>query len=208
MDLLTKKEFADLCGMPQKNLYTYINRDQIIVNNDGMIDENSPINELFILERKEKMLISGKTQPKRQRITTKGTSDSNNSVEDLTLIEVARQKKRAELRKLQFETRIKEVQLTRAMSELIPLELAKSATDNLFRSAALNLNQMLDHTMIDLISIMPDNKELFQKVSESKNQSSKRLNLMIDKSIHDGEESLQNISEGSRNVRKQGERNI
>lgn len=51
MALYTKKEFADICGLPTKNLSTYIGRGKVIVRDDGMIDDAEGINNLFFSKR-------------------------------------------------------------------------------------------------------------------------------------------------------------
>lgn len=55
MALHTKKDFAQLCNLPPKNLATYIGRKKVNVREDGMIDDKDQINKAFLSLRKSKV---------------------------------------------------------------------------------------------------------------------------------------------------------
>ncbi len=52
MAIVTRQEFADLCGDDVKHLNVYISRSKVVVGKDGM-DTKHPINAAYIKKRKE-----------------------------------------------------------------------------------------------------------------------------------------------------------
>lgn len=51
---MTLKEFADLCEMPVKNIYTYIHRGQVVLGKNDEVNPDIPQNKTFLLKRKSK----------------------------------------------------------------------------------------------------------------------------------------------------------
>lgn len=54
MALHSKKDFAELCGLPTKNLATYIGRGKVIIGEGDLIDDKNSINKIFLEQRKSK----------------------------------------------------------------------------------------------------------------------------------------------------------
>ena len=47
----TKKEFAKICGILTKHISIYVKRRQIIVDKDGLIDDEHEVNYAFIISK-------------------------------------------------------------------------------------------------------------------------------------------------------------
>ena len=54
MALHSKKDFAELCGLPTKNLATYIGRGKVVIGEGDLIDDKNSINKIFLAQRKSK----------------------------------------------------------------------------------------------------------------------------------------------------------
>lgn len=61
--LKTVKQIADLCGIEPKNVHTYKLRAKVVIDKDGFIDDEHPINKEFIVKMTSKKT---KEQPKKE----------------------------------------------------------------------------------------------------------------------------------------------
>ena len=61
MAKLSKKEFAEMCGMETNKFSVYVQRRKVVIGEDGLIDTNYHVNKAFIAKHANK---SGFTPPK------------------------------------------------------------------------------------------------------------------------------------------------
>jgi hypothetical protein len=67
MALLTKKEFAGLCGQSTKWLASYLGRGKAVAGESGMLDTDNPLNKAF-LEKHGKVVATVENKPKPERV--------------------------------------------------------------------------------------------------------------------------------------------
>lgn len=78
MPLYTKKEFADICLIEEKQLFVYKQRGKVVFTNDGFVDSDEAINIIFLQKRrdfatkpkgyKEEKPIKEPKQPKEKKV--------------------------------------------------------------------------------------------------------------------------------------------
>ena len=105
MSNLSKKDFAQLCSITTGNLSNYIKRNKVIVDKNGFIDTNNDLNRLFIQKNNtEKVSIPVQTQSNNPTEPNEAIDTSNLST--LSILELEKVKKAADIEKLLIETRI------------------------------------------------------------------------------------------------------
>lgn len=73
MSLLTKRSFAEYCGITTRYLSVDLSRNNVVINDDGMIDTTNPKNQIYIQKKlmgKEPNSISipEPTKPKAEKV--------------------------------------------------------------------------------------------------------------------------------------------
>ncbi len=118
MALHTKEEFAKICNIDSKNLYTYFSRtgaQRVILRPDGLIDDKEPLNQPFISKRRNSKPAE-KTEP---RIIEKQTPSNLTDTESLF-----DQKTRKQIEELEKKIQLYETKISKANEESIPREHA------------------------------------------------------------------------------------
>lgn len=82
MALHSKKDFAELCGLPTKNLATYIGRGKVIISEGDLIDDKNPLNKIFLQQRKTKASEQQIISHIKKYPTVKEKEDSDNPLPD------------------------------------------------------------------------------------------------------------------------------
>lgn len=122
MAKVSKKEYAQMCGMNTRALSVYINQEKKVkVCDDDMIDTDDPMNRLFL----DRRIAKGKVRPKGE-IATESNENTNTpkNIGDVPTLEDSErllryldtQKREKEVEKLQIE-------IQKKRGEVIPSEL-------------------------------------------------------------------------------------
>lgn len=78
---MTLKDFAELCDMPVKNIYTYIHRGQVVLGKNDEVDPDLPQNKTFLLKRKSKQ----PKQPAKEKVKVLASDDDENDDSEETM---------------------------------------------------------------------------------------------------------------------------
>jgi hypothetical protein len=111
MARLSKKEFAERCGIETKNLAVYIGRGNVIVLDDDSIDDCDQKNRAFIQKRQVNIV---RTEPKKIE------SPQNNDYAGLDLKKTA-----VQVEKLEQEVRLLKIKEEKLKGVVVPSELIK-----------------------------------------------------------------------------------
>lgn len=154
--IVGKKRFRELCGgttvLSAKHLNTYISRNKVIIEDDGMIDIDNEINQAFVMSRlsiKENNDTKQVTPPEKKTVAKKPNKLKVNSktksfdseeikefeevdnrseveVSKMTMAELQTEKERRTVRKLGEEIELKRIQKEKLMGVVIPTDVVKS----------------------------------------------------------------------------------
>lgn len=114
MALHTKNEFAKLCNIDSKNLYSYFSRTgniRVVLRDDGLIDDKEPLNQPFISKNRKIPGEVEKETPKSKEVVT-----DTESLFD--------QKTRKQIEELEKKIQLYETKISKANEESIPKEHA------------------------------------------------------------------------------------
>lgn len=101
MPLFDEKEFAQHSGVQHGYVKMYIKRGKILVNEDGLIDDKEPLNQLFVEKRKDKKEEKKQSQPKVNG-NLKNRKPSNTKVIDREVVNsISDRTPKPEIRKAQ-----------------------------------------------------------------------------------------------------------
>jgi phage terminase Nu1 subunit (DNA packaging protein) len=115
MTVISKKEFAALCGMATNKLWTYTDRGHVILLGDGKVDCNDPRNVAFLQKHSAK-----KTEEPAKTTTSPAVTEENNSYASLDL-----KKTEAQVDKLTQEVRLLKLKEEKLKGVVVPSELIK-----------------------------------------------------------------------------------
>ena len=159
----TKKEFAVLCGVELKDLYIYIKRGNVVCEGEYVNDTNEK-NVLFLEKRKSKGKDGkiGKEKPlKVLPVVEDGgiieaiiKASSPEKVEskrsELSLVQLEKEKKLADLSKVEADTVYRQLQIDKLTGISIPTELVKSVISSLSKSFVASFKDGADGFLIEV----------------------------------------------------------
>lgn len=148
MALIERKEFAARCGMTQGNLSNYIQRGKVILEDNGLVDDQHPDNVLFASKR------VGKTSKLKPMKTAKGKKGkfTPNTDRDKKLgerMKLESLKKTTEVERMQHEIALKELQFAKMSGKVIPTELVKRLFAQHFKSMTMAFKQAADLLLVE-----------------------------------------------------------
>lgn len=125
---MNRKEFAQYLNIKPNYLRSLISKGKIIEEN-GEIDSNNPINWNFILKKKSEV-VNGKMQssPKPVKVPSiknKATNQSS-SVMITAITTIDHEKKAIEIVKIKADIKLKELEYAKKIGKIIPLRLFAS----------------------------------------------------------------------------------
>ena len=208
MALLTKKEFAQKCGVPTNYLSVYIQRGNIVLS-DGLIDDTLQANVYFHLKKTKENPVqkSEELTPPPKPINVKAKPRKISDEKEFTGQSKFNQDietREAELEKKRVEIRLALLKEQKLMGELIPTDLIKSFFILHSESIKVSFNEGCEN----LIVIISQQKQLSNtEVAEVRKKLVDIINLSIDNAISSSKKNLTNIVKEYSERRGIGEKN-
>lgn len=182
MALHSKKEFAELCGMPSKSLSVYISRGHVLVEND-QIDDKNAVNAAF---REKHGAKAGRKQSKaapEKKSTAKSQADEG-------YIQTLRDKALEDLESKRVNTELKRLEIKKKMGQVVPTEDVKQ----LFVLHSENIKSAYVEASDNLIVIFSNKGGLnATDISEMRKKFVDLVNSAIDKAIAGTRSNLQTL---------------
>lgn len=214
MARLTKKEFGELCGIAEKNVYTYIQRGNVLMGDDGYIDTNADKNVLFVQKRQSKKSINevaaAQQLPKYaqksksyEEIENEGedSDEDSNGIPSLTTSE--RKKKHLETIKIAQEIELLKLREEKLKGIVVPSELIKP----LFLQHNQSIVSEFKNTADEIIRAIGKRKSLnANEMAEIKGELVKIINVSIGKATKASVKAVDIIINDFSDTRGKGER--
>lgn len=228
MALVTRKEFAELCGKPVNYINTYVTRKQVAVLPDKRIDTDNPLNVLFkkkckSIERtkEEEARVERKTsklkieEPVNGEIsetliyTKKETAEEKaarlkQNAEDEENMSWEARKKRADALKAERAAEISQLQLDKMMGSLLPVDLVEA----IFRINIQDIFKNFESSCLNIASIYCDilaNGDR-TKLAEITGRIRTELAAIIERTKRNAASEIENAIDDYSETRSRGER--
>ena len=124
----TKNDFAKLCGLQPKNLYTYIDRKKVFVINN-LIDDTDQNNKLFLEKQRSKRGLDG-DQPEAVKTKVVKAPKKESTDEEIrtknTLTDLLKEKNGLEIHEKKNRIEMQKFEIQKKRGELIPTASVKS----------------------------------------------------------------------------------
>lgn len=180
--MLSRSEFAKLCGLGKNGriiVRSYILRGQLIEKKNGL-DPKNPINAAFILQRKARTPLPDKEKKpvmklSKFEISQEEKDDLASAKEKFSL---DKQKRRAEVSKLEQEMAIQDLKLNKLTGQLLPTELIRTFIAQLFKGQVIANKHSIDHLMVEFAKKARLNRN---DIAEMR----KHLSLILNRSLQD-----------------------
>lgn len=206
MALLSKTEFARICGMESNGLAVYVRREQVNLTPDKMVDTNDPVNIRFLEHRQakgkaRKDLIGGLATAITVQKTEQDVKDDMDGIPEYQDSE--RRLKYFDAQKREREVSKLEIDIAKKRGELLPIELIppvlKQHNQNILTSMRNEIEEFLRNTAKKYDISMED-------LTALKAQSVSSLNHSIEKAIQNTVRSIDIIVHDYSEKRGVGER--
>jgi len=115
MSRIAKSELQKKYGLSAPYIHVYIKRGHLVVDEDGMIDDQHPVNAKFISKRKGKT----STSPVEKPLTT--SSGASDVLKDKFQLDA--EKTAADIERIKSVTELNELKLAKLQGEVIPYEM-------------------------------------------------------------------------------------
>lgn len=202
MALLTRREFAELCGMKPNALNVYIQRKKVLLSGD-YVDNLIEPNKSFV----EKRIAQGKVKkeevpteqkgpnvnvkepeyeiPKKPNVGSPATKDKANNY-----MEVELEYKQRQIERLKVQTNIDEIKEAKMRGELIPIDIVENLFAQFSQSIATEFKNGLDSYLTILAKKTGmKNKE----VAESRADLIHVINDSVNKAVDNSQKSIQSV---------------
>ncbi len=207
MALKTVKEIAEICGMPPKNIHTYRSRGKIMIDKEGMIDTDNPVNVEF-MQKYSKLNLSGqvkkpkkktdidksggktsepgqypevkkeKLKVKRQAPDPDLTEDhSNYRQQDIEFYRTSMELKQLQKAKLIEETNLLRLKSQQKSGELIPVKFVSELFQRYIRAITTSFYNMADNYTSDMCTKIGASRET---LTEFRGKLKKEINKSVD----------------------------
>ena len=123
MALHTKRQFADLCGIPTRTLAIYIGRSKVVLTGD-MIDDQLPENKYFLASRAMKSGESAAHQEQKEQVIVHKTVTAQPNIQE-GIFALDQRIKVLEAKKKERELAILAIKEDKLKGEVIPSDLVK-----------------------------------------------------------------------------------
>lgn len=144
----TKKQISDLTGMPTNKLAVYIQRGKLVLT-DGLINDANETNRVFIERHAGKKM----NEPVINQLPNMEENDPGQAPknrETLSLVQLERQKKLADLHKVEVDTRIAKLKEEKLIGQNIPVELVRSVIAQLSKSFVTKFKDGSENLLISV----------------------------------------------------------
>jgi len=195
MGRLSKKKFAELCGMPTNALAVYIKRKKIELRNDE-IDLASEVNRLFLEKHGGKENYTPPAPKPKIKVEVPEevpeTIEQNSSAPrtNLTLTQLEREKKLADLQKVEVDTRIAKLKEEKLMGQNIPTELVKGVISQLSKSFVSKFKDGAENILISVSKMKGLSNEEMAKL---RGELVAIINESVKTSVADGKKQVASI---------------
>lgn len=160
MALFTKKEFCASYKIKSGDLSNYIKRKKIILTGE-LIDEGDPVNVIFIQKRAKNIDITpviSSPKPEKPSINieveekkdTKSRGVSKKERVELNYAELEKQKKLADLMKVEVDTVHRQLQIDKLQGNSIPTDLVKGLISTLSKQFIASFKDGADGFLIEI----------------------------------------------------------
>jgi len=200
MALHSPKDFQDFCGISVKHFSTYVGRKKIVLSG-GLVDDRDPVNAAFIQKRLKIKEKSPKPEAKKEekiKNDSKSEPQKDNNPgeyseidrEKLPYFELERQKKLADLIKVEADTRLSLLKEEKLMGLSIPTDLVKSLISQLSKSIISSFKDGADGFLIEISKLKSLNNT---EVAEMRGQLVRIINNSTAKAINESKINMKAI---------------
>jgi hypothetical protein len=194
MSKISKKEFADLCGMNTRKLAIYIGRGKVIADNNGYIDDKNEVNALFRAKHngipKDKFI---PPQEQQQIITQQTDIDQGAPIISparMSLLGIEREKKLADLEKINTDIRINRLKEEKLKGSNIPIDLVKTIIAAMSKSFIYDFKNSAE----DIIRILIKSKQYSNaEAAEIRGNLSIIINNAMEKAINNTKKQVKTV---------------
>lgn len=195
MALLSKKEFAEKCGMNTRALSVYINaRKKVILSGEDQIDDTNEQNAAFLRKWSDK---AGKSKPSVGKVKSTGRpskaerdAKAKKEKESADLYSIEKGKKSTDAMKAQVELELQTIKRDKLRGALIPTEMVRLLFTTHFKSVTVEFNQAVDNLLIEISRKTKMNRE---QLADLRTQLTEIVNGAVDRSVDASKKSIQNL---------------
>jgi hypothetical protein len=177
---LTKRAFAELCGLTTRKLATYISRENVKADSKGLIDISIDINSEFL--RKWQELSKGEQPVKKAA--------------DILL-------KEARIKQVEAATKYRELQAARLAGETVPTEMAKAVLKQHNLSVMTSFKNAADRIVGD---VTRRKNFSLEEIAQLNGEIIAAINSAVREAIEISISSLKNIEDEYSQKRERGQR--
>jgi len=220
MALKTKKEFAADCGISSRHISTYVGRRQIVLTEEGKIDDKNEINYAFLIDKgynqvkktngQGKKAPAKKAKPKPKPSVSKGKTEKPKpepkpEVKKPRVLTAAEKEVKANVEylasldkaqkehtvsKTNHEAEIKRIQMEKLQGKLIPTDLVTSV----IQLQAESLKTAYHEAVEKLIIIIGQKKKLSNKdTAEIRKKLTGQINDAINSGLEESQKGIKRI---------------
>ena len=219
MALYTPKDFADLLGCTLANISTYKSRGKVRINVDkNLYDDQDPVNAAFIVKRQA--IIRQTVQDAGadihvpaspallEEVNSANAANKNRKKAPFgagadELVELEIEVKRNYAKKLEADTKHRNIQIEKLRGILIPTELVKMTFLRHNQSLLTAFSQALDNHLVEIAALANlSNKQ----VADSRSELTKTLNEAIKNATTASVKDIKNIVSEYSITRGKGEK--
>lgn len=207
MALITRIEFAKMCGMANNALAVYIKRRKLIVEGNK-VDTELDINVLFlskynkgfvahenIKQYKDPIELDPVVSPTTiveatARKTPLGFQQGHTNNKSPSLFNMDQTKKQLDIDKITVEIRLKLLDEAKKRGEIIPIDLIKVIISQQSQSIITSFKDNLE----DIITIFGKSKGMnVNEIAEMRGSITKTLNIIVNKAVDNSKRNIKNI---------------
>ncbi len=204
MALYKQGEFAQKCGITPAYLTMYRKRGKVVLTDDGMVDEGNATNALFMQkcltrpkkEPKEVVATVSEPKPKKEvrpkkapeaRISEK-KSEADTKADERFDLDTA--KKKIEIKKLERESMLADMEHERKVGKLLPTEPVQSLLIHTIKNYTVAFKQAADKILMDFANRAKMNRN---EIAELKGELITAINRAADQGLSDSKKSVTQI---------------
>lgn len=212
MSIVSKKEYAEMCGMPTNQLAVYVKRGKVFVGDGDMINTAHEVNAIFLKKQMTKKGLSGNdTKPSGENTPASAAPTTMTTmtipglgeiqVPDYALSETAL--KYLDTVKRDKEVKLLEIKEAKLRGEVVPTEVIRQIVTRHNHSILTSMKPAIEQ-LIDKMAKMHDIASA--DVATYKGEVINRLNLSITNAAHETAGAVELVIKEYSETRGVGER--
>lgn len=186
-----------MCGLKVKHLYTYVQRKQVIVGENELVDDGDQVNQLFLEKMRAKVRKPALPLPEKEitptgkpRAPLKEEPEDEDDEEDQTLLKISREKGNLDLMQRRNALELQKIEIQKKRGELVP-------TDSVLNLVVLH-SESIKTAYVDasekLILIIAARHQMDSaELTEVRNKFLTIINGAVDQSIDNSKKFLKSI---------------